>query len=524
MTRNTLLSLCSAFLYLTTGLLNIAMALDTTPKHTSYKHTHTLELKPMSSVSYQVARAIFLPDYDGSKFSGYKTLDNDYNNLGRCDDKDNLYTTKNCTYPKAVIAASQCPFLPGYYTECKCLPQFKLTSCTPPYILGGISCDNKYEKCVCPATVSLTCPNDKCTSTCNGNCINKTCTPWSSQIDCTNGTQSCDDGCCGSKRKCCIPCTDKITEKPSNSSYTTSKCIDGDGSHAINSGWVCNQGYHEKNGECEPDCNATNCSGFPFSSKPNNANFSTCTITATNCSTDGVKYRIDSCLDGYTLDGGICRAKTCAEKGMKDCNGSCISTSECCGGCGSGEKCSNGTCVAACTANSCSGYTLYSIPSNANYSSCTIVNASDCSTGSTKYKINSCKSGYALNGNSCVVTTGIITIIQKFPDGFSELGGGPWWSTAYKEPGESVYNIQFQKGEIDAKNYAWVTTPMYPYKVKLGGELKLFAGIVEVPSGKYEFCGSSPMPKNYSEYQRDFLYDIPIGNENYTITLTYCKK
>ena len=332
--------------YIGIGFFNTAMAFDAPPYAITHQLTHTFELKPISSDSYQISKATFLPDYVENGFSGNK-LDDDYNGMeGDCKNIDNLYTTKNCTYPKAVVAASLCPFLPGHYTRCECLPQFKITSCNTPYILGGDNCDGKYEKCVCPATVSLTCPNDKCISTCDGKCINKTCSPWSSQINCTNGTKSCDDGCCGTNRKCCIPCTDKITTKPSNSSYTTSKCTDGNGTHDINSGWVCNSGYHEKNGECEKDCNATNCSGFPLSNKPDNANFSTCTITATNCSTDGERYKIDSCLDGYTLDGGSCRAQTCADKGMKDCNGSCIATSECCGGCGSGEKCSNGTCVA----------------------------------------------------------------------------------------------------------------------------------------------------------------------------------
>ncbi len=119
-----------------------------------------------------------------------------------------------------------------------------------------------------------------------------------------------------------------------------------DGSHDINSGWKCNTGYHEKNGECERDCIANNCSGYPLSSCPANANCSKCTITATNCSTDGTKYKIDSCNDGYTLSGNVCRALTCEEKGQKTCNGSCIATSECCGGCPSGKRCSNGSCVA----------------------------------------------------------------------------------------------------------------------------------------------------------------------------------
>ena len=42
-----------------------------------------------------------------------------------------------------------------------------------------------------------------------------------------------------------------------------------------------------------------------------------------------------------------CRAKTCEEQGKKACNGSCIATSQCCGGCSSGYKCDNGSCVPA---------------------------------------------------------------------------------------------------------------------------------------------------------------------------------
>ena len=89
---------------------------------------------------------------------------------------------------------------------------------------------------------------------------------------------------------------------------------------------------------------------------------------------------------------------------MKDCNGTCIATTDCCGGCGTGKKCSNGTCVAACTANSCSGYSLSSCPANGNCSSCSVVN-SDCSSGGTKYKLDSCASGYSMSGNSCVKLT-----------------------------------------------------------------------------------------------------------------------
>ena len=162
-------------------------------------------LTPLPEGSYQVARSIFLPDYKESPFSGDE-LDNDYNQIGNCDNKDDLYTTKNCSYPYAVLISSQCINLPGYYTECVCLPQFQYTSCTPPYILSGDSCDGKYEKCGCPATVDLTNENDKCTQYCDGKCISKSCTPLANQTGCTNGQVNCDDGCGGTTRKCCAGC------------------------------------------------------------------------------------------------------------------------------------------------------------------------------------------------------------------------------------------------------------------------------------------------------------------------------
>ena len=292
--------------YIGIGFFNTAMAFDAPPYAITHQLTHTFELKPISSDSYQISKATFLPDYVENGFSGNK-LDDDYNGMeGDCKNIDNLYTTKNCTYPKAVVAASLCPFLPGHYTRCECLPQFKITSCNTPYIFGGDNCDGKYEKCVCPATVSLVYANDECISYCEGNCIDKRCIPSADQKNCTNSTEPCDDGCGGTSRKCCIPCSDKITSKPDNSSYTYSSCTDGNGAHQIQSGWTCNSGYHEKNGACEKDCIANNCSGYDLTTCPENGNCSKCTVTATNCSTDGTKYKLDSCQSGYSKSGNTC--------------------------------------------------------------------------------------------------------------------------------------------------------------------------------------------------------------------------
>ena len=329
------------------AFFNSALALDAPPHDTL---TYTLELKPIPYEAFNLARVTFLPEVKDSEFgfSGNE-LDGDYNHNnggGDCSKKDNLYTPANCLYPYGVVSSSQCAFLPGYYTQCKCLTKFNKTSCNAPYILGGESCDGKYEKCVCPAKVELTCPNDTCTKTCDGNCIAKSCTPTANQTGCTNGTQACDDGCCGTNRKCCVPCTDKITSKPENSSYTYSSCTDGDGSKQIQTGWECNPGYHEKNGACEKDCIANTCSGYTLTGCPTNASCSSCSKQTTTCGGGDTMYKKTGCASGY-----------------KDCNGSCIPSSECCGGCSSGYKCSNGSCIPECkplTSQSGCSYGTYS--------------------------------------------------------------------------------------------------------------------------------------------------------------------
>ncbi len=350
--------------YIGIGFFNTAMAFDAPPYAITHQLTHTFELKPISSDSYQISKATFLPDYVENGFSGNK-LDDDYNGMeGDCKNIDNLYTTKNCTYPKAVVAASLCPFLPGHYTRCECLPQFKITSCNTPYIFGGDNCDGKYEKCVCPATVSLVYANDECISYCEGNCIDKRCIPSADQKNCTNSTEPCDDGCGGTSRRCCIPCSDKITSKPDNSSYTYSSCTDGNGTHQIQTGWTCNSGYHEKNGACEKDCIANNCSGYSLTSCPDNATCSECKKETTTCGGGDTMYKKTGCASGYH------------------------------------EK--DGNCVADCQANDCSGYSLGSCPDKGNCSSCT-KETTTCAGGGTVYKLDSCASGYRVSGNSCVI-------------------------------------------------------------------------------------------------------------------------
>ena len=242
--------------------------------------SHSTELRPDNS--FLLARATFLPDTkDDLGFSGRDTGGADINRGDPCKG----YTLFSCpTHGKC----SSCMI----NTNKK-----KLDSCSSPYLVSGNSC-------VCPQTVSLTYANDKCTQYCDGKCIKKTCDKTPNQTGCTNGSKACDDGCGGTARQCCVPCTDKITSKPANSNYTYSTCVDGEGSHQIQTGWACISGYHTKDSGCEKDCNATNCSGYALTSCPANAVCDKCTRTALNCSTDGTYYKITGCQNGmYLLEG-----------------------------------------------------------------------------------------------------------------------------------------------------------------------------------------------------------------------------
>ena len=389
MTKSILLTWSSVCFCILNGFFNSALALDPPPKHNTSFNTYTLnaDLKPIPSDSYQIAKATFLPDAAESLFSG-KTTPYDYNLQGNCDDKGSLYTTKNCTYPKAVVAASQCPFRPGYYTKCVCLSKFKYKTCSSPYVVGGDSCDGKYEKCVCPSSVSLYYPNDYCTQYCEGRCVRKSCSPDRDETGCKYGTGYTSDGCGGS-RIYCKACSPKSNE--TGCQYGTYSCSDGCG------------GTRTCCSSCTPKTDETGCQHGSYSCSDGCGGTRTCCSSCTPLvSETGCQYGTYSCSDGC---GGT---RTCC-------------TSNPCSGvtCGANASCSGGTCscnsgyegnaysgctkIPTCTANSCSGYTLSSCPSNGQCSSCTVTN-SDCSTGSKKYKLTGCNSGYELSGGSCVKT------------------------------------------------------------------------------------------------------------------------
>ena len=117
-------------------------------------------------------------------------------------------------------------------------------------------------------------------------------------VNVCRNTYNCSNGCGANTRKRCVACTNKITSKPANSTYTYSSCYDGT-TKQIQTGWKCNSGYHQKGSTCEKDCKANSCSGYSLSSCPANGNCSSCTVTNSDCSTGSKKYKITSCKSGY---------------------------------------------------------------------------------------------------------------------------------------------------------------------------------------------------------------------------------
>lgn len=268
---------------LSCGLIYSAAAFDLP---SSFSYSHTTELKPIPN-SFQIAKSTFLPDrFEDLGLSDYDTLGNDYN-IGNCDD----YPLTSCP---AGSLCQACPFNARRYRS---------YSCKAPYTFVN-------GKCTCPQGVALSNPNDKCTQYCGNTCIKKSCTPSTNQTDCTNGTQSCDNGCGQNTRKCCVACTNKITSKPANATYTYSDCYDGSNKR-IQTGWVCNSGFHQKGSACEKDCNNTPCSGFTLSSCPSGQTCEKCTKTATDCTTSGTYYKLIGCptgqldLDNYWCNGAL---------------------------------------------------------------------------------------------------------------------------------------------------------------------------------------------------------------------------
>ncbi len=125
----------------------------------------------------------------------------------------------------------------------------------------------------------------------------------------------------------------KCTSKDCASGYTAGLANCNGKAHPA--GWSYTAGTPSGNTVCGR-CTAKSCT----------AGSTSCNSSTQNATANGY-YAGDSVC--YT-----CTAKSCEQMGQKTCNGSCIATSECCGGCSAGQECKNGTCVS--TMSACEKY------------------------------------------------------------------------------------------------------------------------------------------------------------------------
>ena len=298
----------------------------------------------------------------------------EYNSCNRCtsckSNPDCDVSDKSCTYGCASYnSCSKC-------TSCKSNPDCSATAVSCDYgcastnscgictsCSGNPDCNVSDKSCDCGCSSTNSC--GKCTSC-------KSCPPedpcsgvsCGANAYCSGGSCYCNSGYTGNANSGCTEvdtCTYTTTASSCSSqckNIGSSSCTkngityyNGCGSSKCSSGQTCS------NGTCVTSCVS--------------GGSSSCSGQTSSCSSSQVQTA--SCKDCSGTTHYTCRAKTCAEQGKKDCNGSCISTSECCGGCPSGYSCKNGICKEKCSAITCPtavfcpparGCEIYSTPTN----------------------------------------------------------------------------------------------------------------------------------------------------------------
>ena len=293
------------------------------------------------------------------------------------------YTSSNCS-GNYTVSGGSCD---GKYNACVCKSEFKYNSsnCSGEYQVSGTSCGGKYNSCTIRPECTIT--SKDCTYGCAGYNSCSRCTSCKSNPDCNVTDKSCTYGC--ASYNSCSKCTSCKSNPDCN--VTDKSCTYGCASY--NSCSKCtscksNPDCDVADKSCDYGCAATNSCGKCTSCKScSNTCDSGYSLTACSSSQVQTSSKANQCGNPCYQ----CRAKTCAEQGKKDCNGSCISTSECCGGCPSGYSCKNGSCEKDHTHS-------YSCP-NGYSTSCSkgyfLTTSKTCSCGAksgTCYKCKECNS------------------------------------------------------------------------------------------------------------------------------------
>ena len=370
MRYSSLLALCAFMLCLNTPEVRGEIL----AVHTYDVMTHTALLpKPVASGNvFKLAATWWLPDWQGSQGSRGSTDDGGGDIDGEC---ETYGYVSECNAPKTSggmiypISGLAC------HKSCSCSGNFQYTSsnCSGKYKLSGNSCDGKYSDCVCNDTFIYDASNcngenklggEICNGKYNSCTLRPECTV--SSKDCTYGCaeyNSCDrctsckpnPDCDVSDKSCDYGCASynscsKCTSCKSNPDCSATAVSCDYGCASTNSCGICtscagNPDCDVADKSCDYGCAATNSCGKCTECKScSNACDSGYSLTACSSSQVQTASKTNQCGNSCYS----CRAKTCAEQGKKDCNGSCINTSECCGGCTAGFECKDGVCTNIC--------------------------------------------------------------------------------------------------------------------------------------------------------------------------------
>ena len=229
---------------------------------------------------YQTAFLYFLPDYQPKQ--------QDEAEVRGCAKLGYTVTRSNCAAPR--ILKDKCPSGNSYKT-CYCAGSPTCTtgstSSSNPYPSSTGASSTNCKNCAGNTLYTWTCSASSCSayslSSCpsNGNCS-----------QCCNGKyklDSCAFGyeLSGGSCSCATTCTDKVSSKPANSSYTTSSCTACGVTTTIKTGWSCNAGYTKSGDSCVEECNSSSSNWCPV--------HSSCHV---NCCTDGTIQPCDTRCGG----------------------------------------------------------------------------------------------------------------------------------------------------------------------------------------------------------------------------------
>ena len=213
-------------------------------------------------------------------------------------------------------------------------------------------------------------------------------------------TFSCQAGYVVKNGICVLPCDTEAfpyTEEPDEAKGVIEICEDVDSNY-----WrykSCNEGWTLTDGQClDTQCSELD---YPYSTDPGNY---AGTVITCKSGADTYRYGYSSCNEGWTQVGNACNENDCSDyKGISSTIANCATVEACrtglltkytCANCVTGYHLDtdNASCILDCPFE---GYPLAVCPLHANcaYATC---------GGATKYRIDSCKTGYKLDGNACI--------------------------------------------------------------------------------------------------------------------------